>query len=116
MGSRDDTQTRLATGKQSRTHPERKPRRRTMDIYPSTRRDSRGITSGMKTAVFVVVLGTMAAVADHAFFVAPHAALPEAGGKARAVAAAPMAIPDDPLPPSLHPNQADADAPQAPTF
>jgi len=87
-----------------------------MDIYPSTPRKSNGITSGIKTAVFVVVLGTMAAIADHAFFVAPHAVLPANAGEAPTVAAAAPAAEVDPVPPALHPNEADAAVPQAPTF
>ncbi len=87
-----------------------------MDIYPSTRRESTGFTSGVKTAVFVVVLGTLAAVADHAYFVAPHAdTRPTVGGAPAAAVAEPTA-PSFALPPELHPTQADVAAAPAPTF
>ncbi|MFO1413677.1 MAG: hypothetical protein U1F10_07165 [Burkholderiales bacterium] len=84
-----------------------------MDRYPAPApaRD-RGFASGIKTAVVVVVLGTLAAVADHAFYVTPHAVAPAAAA-AGPIAGAPVA--GDRLPPDLHPTAADTSEP-APSF
>lgn len=83
-----------------------------MDIYPANSSDRRGFASGMRTAVVVVALGTLAIVADHAFFVAPQAVT-----HAVAAESSPRAVTktDDSLPPDLHPTAADV-VPQAPTF
>jgi hypothetical protein len=85
-----------------------------MDRYPFPRRESREFGSGIKTAVVVVVLGTLAAVADHAFFVAPHAAVRAVVADAPAAAPAAVALPSG-LPSDLRPTVTDADTP-APTF
>lgn len=81
-----------------------------MNLHPSTSREAGGFASGMRTAIVVVVLGTLAVVADHAFFIAPYAVTPAAAAVAPAALAA-----DVSLPASLHPTSADV-APQAPTF
>jgi len=80
-----------------------------MDIYPSAS-ERRGFASGMRTAAVVVVLCTLAVVADHAFFVAPHAVSQAADFTAPPVAAV---TGDTPLPPDLHPTAADVEAPPA---
>lgn len=80
-----------------------------MDHDPSTS-EQRSFVSGMRTAVVVVVLCTLAVVADHAFFVAPHAVSQAAASVAPPAA---IVVSDDPLPPDLHPTAADIEAPPA---
>jgi hypothetical protein len=38
-----------------------------------------GVASGLKTAAVIFILGTVAIVMDHAFFIAPYRAAPAAG-------------------------------------
>ncbi len=38
-----------------------------------------GFASGLKTAVVILILGTVAVVMDHAFFIAPYRAAPVVG-------------------------------------
>ncbi|MFO1395583.1 MAG: hypothetical protein U1F48_00830 [Burkholderiales bacterium] len=83
-----------------------------MDIYPSNSRENRGFASGMRTAVVVVVLGTLAVVADQAFFVTPQPVAHAVAAEAPVPAAL---VPGDTLPPELHPTAADV-TPPAPTF
>ena len=83
-----------------------------MDIYLHNSRENREFASGMRTAVVVVVLGTLAVVADYAFFVAPQPVERTIAAEV-AVPAAPSA--GDALPPDLHPTAADV-APPTPTF
>jgi hypothetical protein len=86
-----------------------------MDIDPASRRDSSGFTTGVKTAVFVVVLGTVAALADHAYFVAPHAAVQPVVTDVAASRVAAPSLDGYALPPDMRPTQADVTNP-APTF
>ena len=67
-------------------------------------------TAGMKTATLVVVLGSVAVLADHAFFIAPHAQAPVVSEH---VAALPASLPGSgfTLAESLHPTQADVEPP-----
>jgi hypothetical protein len=84
-----------------------------MESHSPTSRDTSRFASGVRTAVFVVVLGTVAAVTDHAFFIAPHGV-----SQASAANAAPLATPPnagDALPPDLRPTTADVEPPP-PTF
>ena len=69
--------------------------------------------SGIKTAAIVVILGVVAVVADHAFYVAPRAASPTAVS----AAAAPAKLSSDgfALPDSLRPHAGDV-APPPPSF
>lgn len=83
-----------------------------MDIYLSNSRENRSFASGVRTAVVVVVLGTLAVVADHAYFVAPQ---PVAHAFAAEAPAPAGLLPGDTLPPELHPTAADV-TPPAPTF
>lgn len=86
-----------------------------MDIHSANRKENSGFASGVKTAVFVVVLGTIAAVADHAFFVAPHAATRPVIVDAQPAAVANASTDGYALPPEMHPTAADVPTPP-PTF
>ncbi len=83
-----------------------------MDIYPDNSRENRGFVSGMRTVVVIVALGTLAVVADQAYFRAPHAVDHAIASEAPAPA---VTMIDDTLPSSLHPTAADV-TPPAPTF
>ncbi len=67
---------------------------------------------GLKALALVLILGSVAVMADHAFFVAPHA-MP----KAEPVRTSQASVPIDgfALPDNLRPTAADAGT-QAPTF
>ena len=41
----------------------------------SKHKDGNGFVTGIKTVALIVILGAIAAVADHAFFIAPHASV-----------------------------------------
>jgi hypothetical protein len=84
-----------------------------MDIYPESRRATTGFGAGARTALIVVVLGSLAAFADHAYFLAPHDPVqPVAAATAPVAAPAPDGVA---FTADLHPTAADV-APQPPTF
>jgi hypothetical protein len=77
---------------------------RTSDPYERQR-----AANGVKTAAIVVILGAIALMADHTFFIAPHSRAPDA--TAAPVAAAPASTPIA-LPENLrHPTSADVEPP-----
>ncbi|MFO1303317.1 MAG: hypothetical protein U1F54_06265 [Burkholderiales bacterium] len=67
---------------------------------------------GLKTVALVLILGSMAVMADHAFFVAPHA---QPKAEPVRMSQASVAIDGFALPANLHPTAADVDA-TTPTF
>jgi len=83
------------------------PRR--IDLYKRSR-----VQSGLKTAVFIIVLGLVAVLADRAYFVSPHAhaiaAMPPAAELPVSVRMEGFALPD-----SIKPTTADVGT-QAPSF
>lgn len=81
----------------------------TRNIIPSERGRA---ANGIKAAALVVILGAVALMADHAFFIAPHA---RAAAEAPAAAAAPASVATDgfALPDNLRPNQGDVAPPPA---
>ena len=54
-----------------------------------TRNESNTFGAGIKTAALIVILGAIAAVADHAFFVAPYESVKRANDSPPAAAATP---------------------------
>ena len=72
------------------------------------------ISSGVRTAAFIVILGAVAVAADHAFFVAPRMAAPAAEAIEPVAASVPIdgfALPDH----LRHLTDGDV-TPTAPTF
>jgi len=67
---------------------------------------------GIKTVALVLILGSVALMADHAFFVAPHA---RPAAEPVRVTASSVATDGFALPDNMHPTAADVTAP-APTF
>jgi hypothetical protein len=49
-------------------------------------REGFGFASGLKTAAVILILGTVAVVMDHAFFIAPYRAAPAVGAVTPAAA------------------------------
>ena len=43
-----------------------------MGNHDPTRNEGSSLVTGVKTVALIVILGAIAAVADHAFFIAPH--------------------------------------------
>jgi hypothetical protein len=81
------------------------PRR--IDLYKRSRR----FQSGLKTAVFIIVLGLVAVLADRAYFVSPHAhasmaTMPPAAELPVSVQSEGFALPEN-----LHPTAADVQPP-----
>ena len=54
----------------------------------SKHKDGNGFVTGIKTVALIVILGAVAAVADHAFFIAPHASAQHVSDIAPAATAA----------------------------
>jgi len=80
------------------------------NIIPS---ESGRVAKGIRTAALVIILGAVALMADHTFFVAPHArAAAEAPSPERPAS---VAIDGFTLPDNLRPTAADVTTP-APTF
>lgn len=50
-----------------------------MESNNALSREGFGFASGLKTAVVIVILGTVAVIMDHAFFIAPYRAAPTVG-------------------------------------
>ncbi|MFO1311173.1 MAG: hypothetical protein U1F41_03810 [Burkholderiales bacterium] len=67
---------------------------------------------GLKTVALVLILGSVAVMADHAFFVAPHA---QPKAEPARMAQTGVAIDGFALPDHLHPTAADVDN-ATPTF
>ena len=60
-----------------------------MDNDSPMRNENNTFVAGIKTAALIVILGAIAAVADHAFFVAPHESVQRANDAPPAAAATP---------------------------
>jgi len=67
-------------------------------------------SSGIKAIALVIGLTAIALVADHAFFVAPHA---QARSSSAAAYEAPVSVDGFALPQNLRPTAADVEAPPA---
>jgi hypothetical protein len=70
--------------------------------------EPRRFASGVKTASVIVILGAVALMADHAFFVTPHVRTPAALAAPAATSTAPVAVNGFALPDNLRPTAADA--------
>ena len=80
-----------------------------MEPRNSERNRGTSFAAGIKAAAVVVILGTIAAVADHAFFVAPHGSVqPIADAPPPAVAQSTSGA--FTVPPELHPNAGEVPA------
>ena len=84
------------------------PRR--IDLYKRSR-----FQSGLKTAVFVIVLGLVAVLADRAYFVSPHARASAATMPPAAEQPVSVQMEGFALPENLKPTAADVGTP-APSF
>ena len=69
------------------------------------------LVSGVKTAAFVVILGALALIVDHVFFVAPYANTPTVAGSAVATRPANVTVEGFVVPENLRPTTADVQPP-----
>ena len=79
-----------------------------MDVPEKDRYANERNAAGIRTAAIVIILGAVAVMADHAFFVAPRAASP-----AVSTAAAPAKVSSEgfAFADALHPTEADVQPP-----
>ena len=84
-----------------------------MDVPEKDRHANERNAAGIRTAAIVIILGAVAVMADHAFFVAPRTASPAVSADA-----APAKVSSDAffaLPDNLRPNAGDV-SPPPPSF
>jgi len=84
-----------------------------MDIPEKDRFANERHAAGIRTAAIVIILGAVAVMADHAFFIAPRGSAPVIVGAAASAVPATPTNQGITLPDVLHPTEADVQPPPA---